>query len=85
MNDDTYERYSGGTIGGPVVCRTCGCRLAQTYGQDGPAWEHFRFSADTDARGCRPTCLHLPHARDGRAVGVHSAGAGQASGLAAAP
>ncbi len=85
MNDDTYERYSGGTIGGPVTCRTCGCRLVEAHGTDGPGWEHFRIGPETDARGCRPACLHARHSRDGRPIGVRDSGSGRMTGIAAAP
>ena len=84
MNDETYERYSGGTIGGPVVCRTCGCRLAEAGKPDGPVWEHFRIGPDTDARGCRPGCLHLPHGRDGRAIAALEQVPGHAADFAGA-
>ena len=85
MNDDTYERYLGGTVGGPVTCRTCGCRLAETRGEDGPAWEHFRMGPETDARGCPPACLPARHSRDGRGIGFHDTGSAPMRGLAAAP
>jgi hypothetical protein len=84
MNDETYERYSGGVIGGPVTCRTCGCRLAEANRPDGPAWEHFRIGPDTDARGCRPACLHLPHGRDGRVIGTVEGSERSMTGFAAA-
>jgi len=60
---------------GPVVCRTCGCRLeAPARWLDGDteapsAWRHFEGLPSRDARGCRVACVELAHGPDGRVIG----------------
>ena len=57
---------------GPVTCAVCGCRLAEAHGLEGTAWRHFQLRPDTDARGCRPTCLENLHDRHGDVIQVRS-------------
>ncbi len=59
--------------GGPVVCRTCGCRLeAPTTAEmdEDPAgsWRHFEGLPGRDARGCRVVCVDLDHGMDGYVI-----------------
>jgi hypothetical protein len=51
-----------------LTCSTCGCRLTPREslhdgGNVGPdaAWRHFWGMPGYDARGCRVSCLDLPH------------------------
>lgn len=59
---------------GPVTCAACGCRLTETYVGDRRAWLHFTsLHPGQDARGCRPSCLAVVHARDGRPLAQDAA------------
>lgn len=70
----SFVRQAG--VDGPVVCRTCGCRLegpARWLDADTEAvgaWRHFSAGhAGRDARGCRVDCVDLDHAQDGTVFG----------------
>jgi hypothetical protein len=69
------EGFARATSDGPVVCRSCGCRLeAPAAWLDGdrdanPGWHHFEGLPGRDARGCRVACVDLAHGRDGRLLG----------------
>ncbi len=68
------EGFARAAVDGPVVCRTCGCRLeAPLIGSDMDGdlagdWRHFEGLPGRDARGCRVACVDLAHGRDGRVL-----------------
>jgi hypothetical protein len=61
-------------VGGPVVCRSCGCRLEAPASRMEPsadgaqAWRHYEGMPGRDARGCRVPCVDLAHGADGRVL-----------------
>jgi len=64
------EGFAREAAGGPVVCRTCGCRLqgpGSTMDADGSsgAWRHFEGLPGRDARGCTVGCVEAAHGPDG--------------------
>jgi hypothetical protein len=55
---------------GPVVCRTCGCRLEPVgawpgEAESGSTFRHFGGVSGRDARGCLIDCAELDHDPDG--------------------
>ncbi|HVA85975.1 MAG TPA: hypothetical protein VNF73_06610 [Candidatus Saccharimonadales bacterium] len=55
---------------GPIVCRTCGCRLEAVAswpgeGDSTPILRHFNGAPGRDARGCRIDCAQMDHDLDG--------------------
>jgi hypothetical protein len=66
--DDFNQRRTQGLAAAPVVdgrlapvtCAACGCRLDARDAEG--TWVHFEGArAGTDARGCRVSCVNLPH------------------------
>ncbi len=56
-------------VAGPVTCAVCGCRLMAGTGADDGAWRHFpSLMPAHDARGCRPHCVDVLHAANGRPI-----------------
>ncbi|MBA3779646.1 MAG: hypothetical protein H0X16_10185 [Chloroflexi bacterium] len=73
MNEARPDDWSGGLDReGPVTCAICGCRLTEARELEGSAWRHFQTVPDSDARGCRPSCLGLLHGADGTVLAVRS-------------
>ncbi len=59
---------SGRTIGGPVTCSACGCRLEHTTSNGITAWYHFAPMGGRDARGCKVGCANEAHDAHGHAL-----------------
>jgi len=67
------EGFVHASVDGPVVCRTCGCRLegpGSTTDADGlnGAWRHFEGLPGRDARGCSVACVSAAHGPDGHVL-----------------
>lgn len=66
----TYPAFSSDgspeTVGGPVTCNTCGCRLERA--EDLTGWLHFAPMAGRDARGCRIACADEIHDARGHSL-----------------
>ena len=63
-----WPRGTASVAGGPVTCIACGCRLTPAGGAPPDTWTHFSPLGGRDARGCRVTCVDLPHDASGRAL-----------------
>ncbi len=59
---------AAGTLGGPVTCSACGCRLRHSAANGVEGWFHFSPMAGRDARGCRISCADAVHDASGRAA-----------------
>ncbi|HEY3522794.1 MAG TPA: hypothetical protein VGK63_03740 [Candidatus Limnocylindrales bacterium] len=56
--------YLADSVGGPVTCATCGCRLQAD--QESESWYHFAGATGRDARGCAVDCVGAAHDHRGR-------------------
>ena len=76
MSDSSVTRFlPPRDASGPVTCAVCGCRLMAATGSEDGAWRHFPSLMPTeDARGCRPHCVDMLHAADGRVLVIADQG-----------
>ena len=56
--------YLADSVGGPVTCAACGCRL--TADEESESWYHFAGVTGRDARGCAVDCVGTAHDHRGR-------------------